>query len=295
MIFSLNENEKNKILKHYNTYKIQHNNAYAEEVFEYNNLKITVFKNKVMFQGPISEIIEEYRKYWYIFDLKQGNVIGNDEVGTGDYFGPIVITSTYITQAMLEKLRQLPIRDSKLISNEQIYLLANKIMKIVTFESVVINNRRYNQWISQGFNANVIKAWGHNQVLVKMLQHKIFYNEIVIDQFVNENKYYSYLENENINKNKIIKEKVVFTIKAESKYLAVACSAIISRYLFLEEIKKISLELKDNVPLGAGEIVDNFTIQHNKKTIKDLDKFLLKNAKYHFANTKKIFEKIKNN
>ncbi|MEN0068669.1 MAG: ribonuclease HIII [Spiroplasma sp.] len=202
------------------------------------------------------------------------------------------MTSCYLGSGMLEKLRLLNIRDSKTLDSKAIYYLANQIMKIVTFESVIINNRKYNQWINEGYNANVIKAWGHNQVLVKMLQHKNHYEKIVIDQFVDQKLYYQYLTNMAANKNRIVKDNVLFTIKAENKYLAVACSAIISRYLFLEEIKKIATELKVAIPLGAGAEVDNFFIKNQSLFDKDIKKFLFRHTKYHFANTKKILKKI---
>lgn len=293
MIFYLSADEKAKVMNHYAKYEITNNNVHAQKVYKYGNLTVTLYNDKVMFQGPTSEIINEYRSYWNIFDDKETYIIGNDEVGTGDYFGPIVITSCYLGSGTLEKLRQLAIRDSKTLNTRQIYEIANKIMKIVTFEAIIINNRKYNQWISQNYNANVIKAWGHNQVLVKMLQHKIQYNKIVIDQFVNEKMYYQYLENMEVNKNKIIKDKVEFTTKAEGKFLAVACSAIISRYLFLEEINKISNELKVTVPLGSGPVVDQFLIDNYNLISRDLEKFLIRHTKYHFANTKKFLDKIK--
>lgn len=292
MVFYLEKSEKEQITNHYRSYEINNNNIHAQKVFKYHNLTISLYNNKVLFQGPLTEIIREYRDFWHIFDDKEKFIIGNDEVGTGDYFGPIVITSCYLGSGMLEKLRLLNIRDSKTLDSKAIYYLANQIMKIVTFESVIINNRKYNQWINEGYNANVIKAWGHNQVLVKMLQHKNHYEKIVIDQFVDQKLYYQYLTNMAANKNRIVKDNVLFTIKAENKYLAVACSAIISRYLFLEEIKKIATELKVAIPLGAGAEVDNFFIKNQSLFDKDIKKFLFRHTKYHFANTKKILKKI---
>lgn len=291
MVFYLSKEEKEKIIDHYQDYEIDSKNVHAQKVFKYNNLTITLYKDKVMFQGPWSEISAEYRDYWHIFDAKEEFIIGNDEVGTGDYFGPIVVTSCYLGAGTLEKLRHLGIKDSKALDDKTIYQLANAIMKIVVFESVVINNRKYNQWIEQGYNANVIKAWGHNQVLVKILQHKNHYEKIVIDQFVDQKLYYQYLDNMEANKNRIIRENVFFTTKAESKFLAVACSAIISRYLFLEEIKKISEEIKMPVPLGAGKPVTDFFINNKEDLPKDLKRFLIRHTKYHFANTKLITKK----
>ena len=47
------------------------------------------------------------------------NSVGSDEVGTGDYFGPIVVTATYVTKDDVEFLDNLGVMDSKKISDEK--------------------------------------------------------------------------------------------------------------------------------------------------------------------------------
>ena len=41
------------------------------------------------------------------------NSIGSDEVGTGDYFGPIVVTSAYVSKENIDFLIDLKVKDSK--------------------------------------------------------------------------------------------------------------------------------------------------------------------------------------
>ena len=41
------------------------------------------------------------------------NSIGSDEVGTGDYFGPIVVTATYVDKQNIDFLLELGVKDSK--------------------------------------------------------------------------------------------------------------------------------------------------------------------------------------
>jgi len=50
-------------------------------------------------------------------------IIGVDESGKGDFFGPLVIASFLAPDSELEKLKQLGVRDSKKISN-------NKLLRI---------------------------------------------------------------------------------------------------------------------------------------------------------------------
>ena len=53
--------------------------------------------------------------------------------------------------------------------------------------------------------------------------------------------------------------------KAEDKNLAVACSSVISRYIFLKEMDKLSDELHIPLRKGAGELVDEQAIEIIKR------------------------------
>ena len=46
--------------------------------------------------------------------------IGSDEVGTGDYFGPIVVTATYVNKDNVDFLLELGVKDSKKMSDTEI-------------------------------------------------------------------------------------------------------------------------------------------------------------------------------
>ena len=78
--------------------------------------------------------------------------------------------------------------------------------------------------------------------------------------------------------------KVTLLPKAEDQFLAVACSSIIARYLFLESLKALSLEAGYTLPSGAGAASDQVAAklirQNGRESLK-------KYAKLHFANTKK--------
>ncbi|WP_338975394.1 ribonuclease HIII [Spiroplasma endosymbiont of Monopis laevigella] len=282
MTFYLNQKQKSLIKEHYQNYKVDNKNS-SYELFQYHNITIEIYQEKVIFKGTKEDIIAEYRSIWNQLDENQSPVIGNAEFGINNFFGPLVIISSYIGSGNLEKLRLLNIRDYKYLSQSKFIELAQDIMKTIIFESVIINNRKYNQWIDAGYSPNIIKTWGENQALVRMLQHRIQYDTIVIDQYINEDTYYKYIENMKDNRNKIIKDKVQFVTNAESKYLAIACSTIISRYLFLEEIKKIKGIDTNTIPLGTGKEVNVFLEKiKNEKTI-EFNKFLERHSKKSFT------------
>lgn len=289
MTFYLNEEQKSLIRKHYQGFEITNEDTVCEQLFKFHNITIEFFKDKVIFNGPREDIIAQYRDYLKHFDAHNWPVIGNDEFGLDNYFGPVVIVSSYIGSSNLEKLRLFNIEDYKNLSPEKFKELAFDIMKTIIFESVIINNRKYNQWTTDaGYSHDIIKTWGHNQALVRMLQHKAPYDRIIINQYINEKTYYDNINNMAANKNKIIKDKVEFINKAENKYLAVMCSTIISRYLFFEEINKIRTFSDDDIPLGSGTDVTNFCLNVKAKLGNAFPSFVDRHCKKDFPNTKVI-------
>lgn len=80
---------------------------------------------------------------------------------------------------------------------------------------------------------------------------------------------------------------VTLLTKAEDQFLAVAVSSIISRYLFLENLKKLSKESGFTLPSGAGNLSDKIAAQIIKSQGVDA---LNQLAKLHFANTQKAIK-----
>ena len=103
---------------------------------------------------------------------------------------------------------------------------------------------------------------------------------VVIDQFTSPRSYYSFLKNEDN-----VFRKITFTTKAEDKCLSVACSSIISRYIFLKECEEMGNKLGSFVPKGASAMVDDY----GKKIVNKFGKDILREvAKLNFKNTEKI-------
>jgi ribonuclease HIII len=127
---------------------------------------------------------------------------------------------------------------------------------------------------------NKVKAILHNKVLVSLLKNKPSYEKIIMDQFVYPKKYFEHI--------KEAKEKVTnitFMTHAEDVCLSVAVSSIISRYIFLKEMDKLSNELKIVLPKGASDLVDNVAKEiASKYGINKLKEI----TKYNFKNTTKI-------
>ena len=74
------------------------------------------------------------------------NTIGSDEVGTGDYFGPIVVTSAYVTKEDIPYLEELGVKDSKKMTDEKILEVVPEIIKKIKYESIILSNHDYNKY-----------------------------------------------------------------------------------------------------------------------------------------------------
>ena len=213
------------------------------------------------------------------------NTIGSDEVGTGDYFGPIVVTASYVTKENIPFLESLGVKDSKKLTDEQILKITPQIIKKIPYYTMTLSNKEYNQKHSK-YNMNAMKAILHNKTLIEMTKQYKQYDYIVVDQFAEKYVYYNYLKQvPNVQRN------ITFITKAEDQCLSVACSAIISRYIFIKEIDKLSKKYNYTLPKGAGSIVNEV----GAKLVKEYGIDVLNEiAKTNFKNTEKIKELAKN-
>ena len=66
--------------------------------------------------------------------------VGSDEVGTGDYYGPIVVTASYVNKDNIPFLEELGVKDSKKLSDEQILKIVPKIIKKIPYKTIMLSN-----------------------------------------------------------------------------------------------------------------------------------------------------------
>ena len=110
------------------------------------------------------------------------------------------------------------------------------------------------------------------------------YDYIIVDEFAREARYYEYIKDSTQ-----IQRGITFMTKAEDKNLAVACSSIISRYLFIKEFDKLADSLHVPLPKGAGPQVDQIGMEIVEKYGRDKLKEV---AKLNFINTERILKTV---
>lgn len=303
IVFKPSDNIKEKMIDYYNLLRRDKKPPYSVFQAEEGGTIITLYESgKVMFQGISADIDanmwkdleshynnrdidselkkkeeKEDDKTYYYYDA-----IGSDEVGTGDYFGPIIVTATLVDKSTRKLLEDLKIMDSKKMTDDKIKRCAPILMNKLPYATFTLSNTKYNEMSSKGFNMNKIKAILHNRVLFELSNKGIPYHKIIVDQFTTPRSYFSYLKQENI-EDKVT--KITFLTKGESKHLSVAAASVISRYRFLQEMDKLSEKYKVDIPKGASPKVDSVA----KKILDTYGKNeLSKIVKLNFKNTEKI-------
>lgn len=295
VVIKVDEQTKEKMIEYYKDKLRDKTPPYA--IFQAQDMDtiVTMYTSgKVMFQGLSADIDanmwtelkenttnkeqeQDKEKYMYC------SSIGSDEVGTGDYFGPIVVTASYVNIKDIDYLKSIKVADSKKLTDEKIRKIAPEIIKKIKYKSLILTNKEYNEKHSEDINMNKIKAIMHNNVLYNLKNEiKDELDYVIIDEFTKEKKYYEYISEI---PNKLT--NITFMTKAEDKNLAVACSSIISRYIFLEEFDKICDKYHLPLPKGAGPQVDKI----GQELVEKYGKEVLTNvAKLNFSNTSRILK-----
>ena len=273
------------------------------------NCTITAYKSgKVLFQGggseteakrwggipPKGELVKPSTKVSNSQNpnlpkhIGQLSIIGSDEVGTGDFFGPITVCAAYVKKEQIPLLKELGVQDSKNLNDEKISNIAKELLTFLPYSLLILPNEKYNNLQKSGMSQGKMKALLHNQA-IKHVLNKISPEQpdaILIDQFAKEELYFQYLKGTK----SIQREKVYFSTKAEGIHVAVAAASIIARHAFVQHFEKLSQAAGFTIPKGAGPKVDVAAARLIKEKGKEV---LPQFVKLHFANTEKAFNLLR--
>ena len=171
-------------------------------------------------------------------------IIGQDEVGKGEYFGPMVVGSVALDQASIAELQLEGVRDSKKLDVAAINRLAEIIKaKALAKRAIEVGTIKFNTLYKdikgEGKNLNDLLAWEHgrafleveNQLEKNNLHHRP--TLLIIDQFDNI-KTKERIESK-------LKPNIEFlqTPRGEYASIAVAAASILAKYIRNEKLKKI--------------------------------------------------------
>lgn len=213
---------------------------------------------------------------WEVFD----DQIGSDEVGTGDFFGPICVCAAYVRAKDIKRLKQLGVDDSKRLTDNQIVEIGKVLIQEFEYSQVSLNNEKYNELVGKKMNMNEMKAKMHNRVLLNLHKKHCDVKNILVDEFLKEENYYKYVDEE-----PEVVRSITFKQKGETYFPSVAVGSIIARFSFIQHMELLSEKYGMKIPYGASTKVTNFAKEFIKKFgIAELNKIV----KTNFANYKEL-------
>ena len=299
--FKATSEQIKEMIEYYHGYLINVTSNYMIARAKVTNVTITFYRtNVVLFQGSgaTKEYLHWAESYQLPFDkvitnddvnYSELSVIGTDEVGTGDYFGPIVVCATYVSKENIQKLRLMGVKDSKMLTDSQIIPLSLKIAEFIPYSIIYLDAEKLNLLSKKEYNLNFVKAYLHNKSIYSILKKhpEVKYDAILIDEFTPREKYLEYLKN-----TQNVVENITTIKRGEQAHIAIAAASILARAAFLKEMQKLSKTYDMPILKGAGREVDRNAISF----VKSFGwKELFKIAKIKFANTQRIKEYFQTN
>ena len=292
--FPITSEKADELMAFYLPYQKLNNGEYIVFQAEYSGVIITIYRDKknkykVVFSGDGA--LTEAKKWNIEAEVKEAkaainggwlckdNQIGSDEVGVGDFLLPVIVVAAFVRGKDLKELESFGVKDSKKLTDEKIREIAPGLLKKFFVSKLSLPNEKYNELIAKGENMNSIKAKMHNRALNNLHKEYIDVIAIYVDQFVSEERYYSYLDK----KDEPILKGISFKTKGESRFPSVAVASVIARYYFLLEKDKLEAKYDLEFPFGAGKKADEFKkILLDKVGQEEFDKLVKQNFKNYF-------------
>jgi ribonuclease HIII len=210
-------------------------------------------------------------------NLPQQRIIGVDESGKGDFFGPLVIAACLVDSAREEQLREMGVRDGKQIANKKLQTIADQIQARFPHVVIVLRPKEYNQRYRAIGNLNKMLATGHADCIQGLLEDHAA-DRVISDKFGKPELIQDELHNRGVD------IELAQLVRGE-QYISVAAASILARSAFLDEMDSMSDKWGMEIPRGAAPLVDKagrvFVKEHGQQALEHV-------AKIHFKNFKRV-------
>lgn len=206
--------------------------------------------------------------------------LGVDEVGKGDYFGPLVVVSCFVNSDNLEIFKNIGVGDSKKFSDKKILEMYEQLKNYAYYYASIVMPEEYSRIQKETKNVAILLAKQHSKVIEMGLEDlkskNIECNTVVIDQFSSS-------------KSRILNELGRFGQGADidqhhkgESDIAVAAASVIARGIFLNEMKSMSERYKFDFPKGASDVIQKgreFVKLHGEKELHNVSKISFKTTR----------------
>ena len=204
-------------------------------------------------------------------------IIGVDESGKGDFFGPLVVAAFWCLAGDQPDLREMGVRDSKRIAEAKLLTIADRLLSTYPHAIIVYQPEEYNHRYAIIKNLNKLLAEGHARAIAGVVA------EHPADLAISDKFGKPELIEQALQKLSVDIELRQF-VRGE-EILPVAAASILARATFVREIQKLSRHYQTDIPRGAGTIVDE---AGRKIAATQPPQIFDRIAKTHFKNYRRI-------
>jgi ribonuclease HIII len=203
-----------------------------------------------------------------------GPLVGSDETGKGDYFGPLIVAAVRVEPAQARDLARSRVVDSKLLADETALRLGAALRSRYPHAIERLDPPRYNEvYAACDGGLNGVLADLHAQAIHRLARPG---DHVVVDQFARA----SLLEERLADLDVTLEQR-----PRGEEIPVVAAASVIAREAFLLALRELSERVGVDLHKGAGDPVDRagerFVRLHGDVGLADV-------AKLHFKNTQKI-------
>lgn len=207
---------------------------------------------------------------------KLERIIGVDESGKGDYFGPLVVAGVLADSEGARRLVQLGARDSKKLSDQRVLTVDEAIRACFAHHVYILPPGQYNLDHARIKNLNKMLAAGHAAVISRLAQEtgECQADGAVSDKFGKDER----LEDALADCGCTLPIKQLVGGEAVPQ---VAAASVLARAEFIRQMEHLSAELGIDLPKGAAPQVD----EAGRKLVEKFGPEILSRvAKIHFKN-----------
>jgi len=209
-----------------------------------------------------------------------GPVVGSDESGKGDYFGPLTVAAVVVKPGQERALRDAGIRDSKEMSDSTI-LRAAVVVRQMPHAVRVLMPPEYNARHEAEKNVALFLSTLHAEAVAEALRGAAA-TRVVIDQFTFAERLEKALLREGV------RLPVEIRPRAEDNP-AVAAASVLARAEFLLGLRELGNEHGVELPKGAGLPVERMA----RRLYQEGGRGALEAvAKIHFKTTEKVIRNL---
>jgi ribonuclease HIII len=210
--------------------------------------------------------------------ILDGPLVGSDEAGKGDYFGPLVVAAVRLEPEQVAELRELGIADSKTLADPRALRLSALLRERVAHAVERLDPEEYKRVYPNYRGLNPMLAELHARAIRAVAKAG---DRVLVDQFANEKVMKAALKGCDI--------RLEQATRAE-RNVAVAAASVLARAEFLLGLAELSSEFDVELRKGAGRPTDLAALEFARRHGVDA---LGRVAKLHFKNTGKLQGKLR--